>query len=65
MLTALAPLHTFEIETQIQYFAPLSIGVKHTEDGAIIDEADLRAFVNAADWNLGQSSSFSFPFRNA
>ncbi|ORY92751.1 phosphatidylinositol-glycan biosynthesis class S protein-domain-containing protein [Leucosporidium creatinivorum] len=55
LLSSLAPLHTFEIETQIQYFAPLSINLGKDDDGIIIQEDDLRAFVNSADWNLPTS----------
>ena len=53
LLTSLAPLHNFTIETQIQYFAPLSIDLHQSDDGAMIEEGDLRAFVNSADWNMG------------
>lgn len=56
LLSSLAPLHTFEIETQIQYFAPLSINLGKNENGTVIQEEDLRAFVNSADWNMRSSA---------
>ncbi|KAL8292624.1 hypothetical protein RQP46_001236 [Phenoliferia psychrophenolica] len=55
LLTSLAPLHIFTIETRIQYFAPLSINVApaaNDANGTVVDEADLRAFVNSAEWNI-------------
>lgn len=57
LLGSLAPLHNFTIETQAQYFAPLAVELHHKYDeaGAYVDEADLKAFVNNAEWNLGAS----------
>ncbi|GAA6024414.1 hypothetical protein JCM8202_004705 [Rhodotorula sphaerocarpa] len=54
LLESLAPLHNFTIETQVQYFAPLAVELHHKDDeaGAYVDEADLKAFVNNAEWNL-------------
>ena len=56
LLTSLAPLHTFEIQTQIQYFAPLTVDLHDVEgeDGKFVLEEDLKAFINPAGWNLGQ-----------
>ncbi|CDR44852.1 RHTO0S10e01794g1_1 [Rhodotorula toruloides] len=53
LLKTLAPLHNFTFETQIQYFSPLAIEL-HRDEGAgtLVEENDLRAFVNNADWNL-------------
>jgi hypothetical protein len=62
-LEAFAPLHSFEIETEIQYFAPLSIVMRPRaggETGVEVDESELRAFVNPAEWNLGSSKQFDF-----
>lgn len=55
LLSSLAQLHTFEIETQIQYFAPLSVKLRRDEAevGTAVLEEDLKAFVNTAGWNLG------------
>ncbi|KAM0752222.1 hypothetical protein T439DRAFT_324288, partial [Meredithblackwellia eburnea MCA 4105] len=55
LLTVLGPLHRFSIETQVQYFAPLSINIHLTDQGSLIDADDLRAFVNPAEWNLASS----------
>lgn len=52
LLTSLAPLHTFTIETRVQYFAPLSVSVEKNGNASIIKEDDLRAFVNPAEWNM-------------
>ncbi|POY74888.1 hypothetical protein BMF94_2161 [Rhodotorula taiwanensis] len=54
LLDSLAPLHNFTVETQVQYFAPLAIEVHRADgqEGTYVDEADLRAFVNNAEWNL-------------
>ncbi|BGP31866.1 GPI transamidase component [Rhodotorula toruloides] len=53
LLSTLAPLHNFTFETQIQFFTPLAIEL-HRDKGAgtLVEENDLRAFVNNADWNL-------------
>lgn len=57
LLDSLAPLHNFTVETQVQYFAPLAIEVHRADgqEGTYVDEADLRAFVNNAEWNLGEA----------
>lgn len=56
LLASLAPVHEFTVETQVQYFAPLAVELhrKDGDEGAYVDEADLRAFVNNAEWNLGE-----------
>ncbi|KPV75322.1 uncharacterized protein RHOBADRAFT_14433, partial [Rhodotorula graminis WP1] len=58
LLSSLAPLHNFTVETQVQYFAPLAVPVHREQgrEGAHVEEHDLRAFVNNAAWNLGPSS---------
>lgn len=53
LLNSLSKLHRFDVETQIQYFAPLLVERHVTAEGAIIDEDQLKAFVNSAEWNLG------------
>jgi len=42
----------------VQYFAPLAVPLHRDEgrEGAHVEEHDLRAFVNNAEWNLGASS---------
>ncbi|GAA5958871.1 hypothetical protein JCM8115_000671 [Rhodotorula mucilaginosa] len=54
LLASLAPIHEFTVETQVQYFAPLAVELhrKDGKEGTYVDEADLRAFVNNAEWNL-------------
>ena len=53
-------LHRFDVESQIQYFAPLAVQRTLAEGGAIIEEDQLKAFVNSADWNLGNDTLYSF-----
>lgn len=54
-------LHTFDIETHTQYYAPLTEEVqqrhdhsKGTDEKTILSSEDLKAFVNSAQWSLGQ-----------
>ena len=49
-------MHAFEIQTQIQYFAPLSINLHAVDgkEGKFVSEEDLKAFINPAGWNLGK-----------
>lgn len=59
-LEALAPLHNFTLETRIHRFAPLVFepSTVSTADGSsifVVEEDDLKAFINEADWNLGIS----------
>lgn len=52
---------SFTIETQIQYIAPLTVPLKHSYNEElnttewILEQDQLKAFVNSADWNLGMS----------
>lgn len=59
LLASLAPVHEFTVETQVQYFAPLAVELhrKDGDEGAYVDEADLRAFVNNAEWNLASGDT--------
>ncbi|GAA6053086.1 hypothetical protein JCM3770_000377 [Rhodotorula araucariae] len=59
LLSSLAPLHNFTIETQVQYFAPLTVELHKENDsqGSYVDEHDLRAFVNNAAWNLASGDT--------
>lgn len=65
-LSSFSPLHNFTIESQVQYFAPLSVELHEDEEkqGTYVEEDDLRAFVNSAEWNLGAlfPSSFALLF---
>ncbi|KAM0787757.1 hypothetical protein ACM66B_003814 [Microbotryomycetes sp. NB124-2] len=55
LLRRLSSLHRFQIETSIQHFSPLAVPVLPGGEGTMIQEDDLRAFVNNADWNLPAS----------
>ena len=64
LLASLGPVHEFTVETQVQYFAPLAVELhrKDGEEGTYVDEADLRAFVNNAEWNLGERANMFASF---
>ncbi|GAA5856029.1 hypothetical protein JCM9279_003381 [Rhodotorula babjevae] len=59
LLSSLSPLHNFTVETQVQYFAPLAVPLHREEgrEGAHVEEHDLRAFVNNAEWNLASGDT--------
>ncbi|GAA5943865.1 hypothetical protein JCM1841_004225 [Sporobolomyces salmonicolor] len=59
LLASLSPLHNFTIESQVQYFAPLAINLHEPEvgRGTLIEEEDVRAFVNNAEWNLASGTT--------
>jgi len=57
LTSALHDLHRFDIETQVQYYAPLTIQRDQGEDGFVIEEDQLKAFVNSAEWNLASAVS--------
>lgn len=54
LVRSLKDIHHFDVETQVQYYAPLAIERTMTDEGAIIEEDQVKAFVNSADWNLGR-----------
>ena len=58
LLQSLRDLHSFDIETQVQYYSPLLVERTLTDgqSGSVIEEDQLKAFVNSADWNLGAIS---------
>ncbi|KAG0144164.1 hypothetical protein CROQUDRAFT_660341 [Cronartium quercuum f. sp. fusiforme G11] len=66
-LTTLAPLHNFTFETQILHYAPLThppteLNLLHgtsTDQKKlfIVEEEDLKAFINEADWSLASQVS--------
>jgi hypothetical protein len=61
-------IHNFSIETQTQYYAPLAIDVRKTPNGGVVHEDQLKAFINSAEWNLGELLAlqpFSSPRRNS
>lgn len=53
-------LHEYDVETQIQYYAPLTVERELTDEGAIIAEDQLKVFVNSAEWNLGETRSILY-----
>lgn len=55
--SALHSLHNFTIEAQSQFIAPLAFEPEQTESGTLIPEDTLKAFINAADWNLASTAS--------
>ncbi|GAA6010753.1 hypothetical protein JCM11491_002930 [Sporobolomyces phaffii] len=59
LLTSLEPLHNFTIESQVQYYAPLAVDLQTTdhEPGAWVQEDDVKAFVNNAQWNLAAGTT--------
>ncbi|GAA6059298.1 hypothetical protein JCM10212_006691 [Sporobolomyces blumeae] len=60
VLSALAPLHNFTIETQVQYFAPLAVNLRRRGDGpnaTRVEADDVKAFVNNAEWNLASGTT--------
>lgn len=59
LLTSLKELHNFDVETQVQHFAPLAIQKTVNEQGTIFEEDQLKAFINGAEWNLGARLKFA------
>lgn len=68
VLTSLSPLHNFTFETQILHYSPLTSQptelhemsdnpTKEKQKLFIIEEDDLKAFINEADWSLASPVS--------
>ncbi|GAA99413.1 uncharacterized protein L969DRAFT_86660 [Mixia osmundae IAM 14324] len=62
LLESLNVLHNFTLETQVQSFAPLTFEpldgtAADGEAHHIIEEYQLKAFVNTAEWNLATAAS--------
>lgn len=49
-MESLQGLHAFEVETHVQYYAPLASELD-VSDG-LLSEEDIKAFVNSAQWSL-------------
>lgn len=66
-LQPLESLHAFDVETHVQYHAPLSIALRRTSseklqaNQTILSPDDLKAFVNQAQWSLGGRHSPLLP----
>lgn len=54
LLGSLKSLHEYDVETQVQYFAPLVVRREVTDEGTFIVDNQLKVFVNSAEWNLGE-----------
>jgi Phosphatidylinositol-glycan biosynthesis class S protein len=52
LLYALGPLHNFTVETQVQFFSPLTFEPTASDQGWIINQGQLKTFVNSAEWSL-------------
>ncbi|GAA5969873.1 hypothetical protein JCM3765_002924 [Sporobolomyces pararoseus] len=64
LLSSVSPLHNFTIESQIQYYSPLTIILDRDSDDSSssntaswIKEQDVKAFVNNAEWNLASGTT--------
>lgn len=55
LLASLRIIHEFDVEVQTQYFSPLALDLPTDGNGTTLDIEHLKAFVNTAQWNLGQS----------
>ncbi|KAL5640745.1 hypothetical protein ACGC1H_001286 [Rhizoctonia solani] len=50
-------LHNFTIESQVQFYAPLTTEPVAAQDGYALDQEQLTIFVNSAEWTLSSSVS--------
>ncbi|CUA73717.1 GPI transamidase component PIG-S homolog [Schizosaccharomyces pombe 972h-] [Rhizoctonia solani] len=50
-------LHNFTIESQVQFYAPLTTEPTEAQDGYTLDQEQLTIFVNSAEWTLSSSVS--------
>ncbi|MBW0531755.1 hypothetical protein O181_071470 [Austropuccinia psidii MF-1] len=62
LLASLAPLHNFTCQTQILHHSPLAFEptvvnnqISGNQTVHVVEENDLKAFINDADWNLASS----------
>ncbi|KAJ1310857.1 hypothetical protein OPQ81_009375 [Rhizoctonia solani] len=56
-LNELNVLHNFTIESQVQFYAPLTTEPVAAKDGYALDQEQLTIFVNSAEWTLSSSVS--------
>ncbi|EJD39576.1 hypothetical protein AURDEDRAFT_116108 [Auricularia subglabra TFB-10046 SS5] len=61
-LNQLRALHDFEIESQVQYYAPLAFQPEHVNPESAdshytLNREDITIFVNSAEWTLSSSAS--------
>ncbi|KAF8609411.1 hypothetical protein BDV93DRAFT_518234, partial [Ceratobasidium sp. AG-I] len=56
-LAELGALHNFTIESQVQFYAPLTTEPIEMQDGFALNQEQLTIFVNSAEWTLSSSVS--------
>lgn len=67
LLRDLEQVHSFDVRSDVRYFAPLAFEPTRKSGGegggemVVIEEEQLKAFVNDADWNLGASHARTTP----
>lgn len=61
LLASLSPLHNLTCHTQILQHSPLAFEPTFISNGGqptyLVEEEELKAFINDADWNLGTYNS--------
>ncbi|GAA5999289.1 hypothetical protein JCM5350_005600 [Sporobolomyces pararoseus] len=63
LISSVSSLHNFTIESQIQYYSPLTINLQRDPQAeeettsSWIREEDVKAFVNNAEWNLASGTT--------
>ncbi|KAG9124050.1 GPI transamidase component [Ceratobasidium sp. 392] len=53
----LGALHNFTVESQVQFYAPLTTEPLAVQDGYALNQEQLTIFVNSAEWTLSSSVS--------
>ncbi|KAG9004009.1 GPI transamidase component [Tulasnella sp. JGI-2019a] len=59
-LSQLGVLHNFTIESQVQFHAPLAFEpgqITSLQEGFVVNEDQMKIFVNSAEWTLASSTS--------
>ncbi|KAG8747881.1 GPI transamidase component [Ceratobasidium sp. 414] len=56
-LDELSALHNFTVESQVQFYAPLTAEAAPVQDGYALNQEQLKIFVNSAEWTLSSSVS--------
>ncbi|QRW05365.1 GPI transamidase component PIG-S [Ceratobasidium sp. AG-Ba] len=57
ILCELDALHNFTVESQVQFYAPLTSDPVAAHDGYVLNQEQLTIFVNSAEWTLSSSVS--------
>ncbi|KAG9104487.1 GPI transamidase component [Ceratobasidium sp. 370] len=58
-LDELGALHNFTVESQVQFYAPLTAEATPVQDGYALNQEQLKIFVNSAEWTLCAISQFN------